>query len=231
MRFRFPTLPVLFVAYMLLFVAACARTAPPSEQPPVPNASAAAPTSAAPEVTLAPTRSAPSATPQPAGRSSPTPANRWVELFQRTPFPYTTALPAPASTPLDGTYIKIEPKEGTPVPCARCPDYKIEGGLWKLNFDDGIFRVYHSATGWRSLGSFTVDNDRLLLFNDPTCLDVVGTYTWQLVEGALQLQVIDDPCAIRLRAQNLSNMPWAACQPPSSEAAVTDHWPKPSGCD
>jgi len=157
-------------------------------------------------------------------------ADRWAELFERTPFPYTTPLPAPMAATLDGVYVKVEQIEGTPTPCRRCPDYKIEGGVWRLSFDNGIFRVYHTATGWRTLGSYTVEDDRLLLFNDPTCLREVGTYRWSLNNGALQLEPIEDTCAIRLRSRNLGNIAWSSCTPPNEEAAVTDHWKKPAGC-
>jgi len=30
---------------------------------------------------------------------------------------------------------------------------------------------------------------------------------------------------------NLTQMPWDACRPPNIEAAVTEHWRKPEGCD
>jgi len=171
------------------------------------------------------------ALPPPAAPPAPTATlDRWLEFFRHTPYPFGTPLPPPAASPLDGTYTKVEPKAGTPVPCFRCPDYAPEGGVWKLNFDDGLYRVLHVATGWRSLGSFTVDGDRLTLFNDPNCSDVTGHYRWRLEDGALQLEAVDDPCAIGLRAANLGARPWAACQPPNEEAAVTDHWPKPAGC-
>jgi hypothetical protein len=45
------------------------------------------------------------------------------------------------------------------------------------------------------------------------------------------VKVIEDECAIGLRAMNLTNLPWLSCHPPSTEAAITDHWPKPRGCD
>jgi hypothetical protein len=56
-------------------------------------------------------------------------------------------------TALDGTYTKLDPKKAPPVPCRRCPDYVPQGGIWKLNLDKGIFRIFHESTGWRSIGS------------------------------------------------------------------------------
>jgi hypothetical protein len=160
-----------------------------------------------------------------------TPTGVWSGLLQKTPFPYAAPLPAPTPTILDGTYTKFELQEGTPVHCLRCPDYAPEGGMWKLSLDKGIFRIYHEVTGWRSLGSYTVSGDQLTLINDPYCPDVVGTYRWEIQEGELILEEIQDECSIRLRAMNLTKLPWRSCRPPSTEAAVTDHWPKPPGCD
>ena len=73
--------------------------------------------------------------------------------------------------------------------------------------------------------------DRVLFANDPVCPDGIGVYHWKLENDRLILSVIDDPCAINLRAKNLSETPWLSCQPPNIEAGITDHWPKPEGCD
>ena len=160
-----------------------------------------------------------------------TPAGAWQAMFQRTPYPYASPLPPPNQTSLDGTYTKEEPFMATPVHCLRCPDYAPEGGVWKLSLDKGIFRIFYEGTGWRSMGSFTVEGDRLTLFNDPNCTDVTGTYTWELQEGNLVLREVEDPCAIHLRAINLTQKSWLSCRPPNPEAMVTDHWPKPAGCE
>jgi len=153
----------------------------------------------------------------------------WSALMQRQPFGYTP-LPPEARTALDGTYTKIDPKQEPQVHCLRCPEYAPEGGLWKINFDRGVFRIMHAVSGWKSIGSFTVQGDRLTLFNDPVCQDESGSYTWSLQEGQLVLRVVEDPCAIRLRAMNLTRQPWLSCRPPNIEAAVTGHWPEPPGC-
>lgn len=155
----------------------------------------------------------------------------WSELLKRTPYPYTLPLPPPNATPIDGTYVKFETKETPPVPCRRCPDYAPEGGIWKLNLSKGIFRIYHPATGWKDMGTFVVSGDQLTLGNDPVCHETLGTYKWGIEEGRLVFSAIEDPCAIGLRAANLTRLPWLSCQPPNREAAITDHWPKPAGCD
>ncbi|MGZ9166579.1 MAG: hypothetical protein ACXW4U_15520, partial [Anaerolineales bacterium] len=113
---------------------------------------------------------------QPDSSPIPTRADGWQALFQHTPVPWTTPLPAEEPTILDATYVKVNPRLATPFPCKRCPDYALEGGLWKLSLNKGIFRIYFTVNGWRSLGSYTVSEDRLYLFNDPYCNMETGVY-------------------------------------------------------
>jgi hypothetical protein len=171
--------------------------------------------------TAVPTQTAPAATE----------AEGWAGFQSHMAYPFGQPLPPAEPSPLDGTYVKVDPDPNTPVPCMRCPDYIRNGGLWLLRFHEGVFRIYHPITGWKSLGSFTVAGDTLQLFNDPNCTDVVGQYTWALEDGVLTLALVDDPCAIRLRAKNFTFQPWESCQPPNQEAAITGHWPVPAGCE
>jgi hypothetical protein len=177
----------------------------------------------------APHDSGPSA-PETSG-TPPTPTTIWTAMLQRTPYPYTTPLPPAEPTVLDGTYVKFDPRPGRRAPCRRCPPYPPEGGVWRLSLDDGIFRVVHDAIGWATLGSFTVSEDRIAFFNDPHCYDDVGIYTWQLEAGELTLKVVGDDCAFGLRTESLMALAWKSCQPPSTEAAISNHWPTPVGCD
>lgn len=163
--------------------------------------------------------------------AAPKASAAWAELLRRRPFPYRLPLPESSPTLLDGTYVKSLPQESEHVHCLRCPDYAPESGNWKLNFDRGVFRIQHRETGWKSIGSFFVAGDRLLLANDPNCIDAFGVYAFRLELDRLELNSIDDPCAIRLRAANLTQRPWRACRPPNTEAAVTGHWPVPEGCE
>lgn len=163
--------------------------------------------------------------------AEPASAARWAELLSRRPFPYVLPLPEPRKSAIDGTYVKTVPAAAERVHCLRCPDYAPEGGVWKLHLDQGVFRVFHPESGWRSIGSYFLAGDRLLLANDPNCIDGLGLYRWRMEKGILELASIDDACAIGLRAANLGQMPWQPCRPPDMEAAVTDHWPKPEGCD
>ncbi len=155
----------------------------------------------------------------------------WFGLIQRRAYPYRIPLPEPVRSPVDGTYTKVVAAAADRVHCLRCPDYAPEGGLWKLNLSRGTLRILHPESRWKSVGTFIVAGDRILLANDPACQDELGLYRWRLHEGELVFEVIDDPCAIQLRAMNLTQQPWRSCQPPNTEAAVTDHWPKPEGCD
>ena len=168
------------------------------------------------------------------------PARGWPALLTKQPYPYLIPLVEDVPTLLDGTYVKVEPSTGEVVHCLRCPDYAREGGLWKLQLARGVFRIYYEGRSWSSLGSFVVtrdriskveDPDKLLLFNDPYCPDIVGVYRWEQTEDGLRLEAVDDTCSYRLRAANLASLPWLSCAPPNEEAAVTDHWRKPEGCD
>jgi hypothetical protein len=162
--------------------------------------------------------------------SEESPAEKWSSLLQRKPFPHKRELPAPERTPLDGTYTKVDPKKDPHVPCRRCPDYAPEGGVWKIQFDKGAFRIIHLSSGWKSIASFTLEGDRLLLFNDPVCHETTGTYAWKAEGGQITFTAIEDECAIRLRAMNLTRQPWLSCRAPNTEAATTGHWPEPPGC-
>jgi hypothetical protein len=173
------------------------------------------------------------AVPQTVSSVSAQPARdaKWSELLQRMPYPYVIPLPEPKRTNLDSTYTKVVVPAAERVHCRRCPDYAPEGGLWMLNIAQGVFRIYHPESGWKSIATVIVAGDRLLLANDPSCIEDIGVYAWRLENGRLILQAIDDPCAIRLRAMNLTQLEWRSCRPPNIEAAVTEHWIKPEGCD
>jgi len=141
----------------------------------------------------------------------------WLDLSARTAYPYAAPLPPPVSSALDGVYAKVI-MAATPVHCVRCPEYAPYGGLWRLSFDKGVFRVFYGQTEWRSLGSFTVSGDQLQLFNDPNCPETVGVYRWRTDSNRLMLEEVADDCAIHLRAKNLAGQAWLACPVPPSAA-------------
>jgi len=165
----------------------------------------------------------------PDGRERST-ATIWSELLQKKPYPHTAPLPVEVVSALDGTYSRFDPKKTPPVPCRRCPDYLPEGGIWKLNLDKGVFRIFHEVTGWRSLGSFIIDRNRMQLFNDPCCIKTRGFYRWTFTEGHLMLQAIEDSCAIGLRAKNLTRLPWMSCKILSGNDGGGIPRLKPPGC-
>ena len=180
-----------------------------------------------PAVTPAATQAA-----EAAGTPDPTPTiDRWQEVRGWSPYPYTTPLPPLQETPLDGVYVRFDPRPGERTHCVRCPPYPPEGGVWKVEFDRGVFRVYHPRTGWRTLGSFAVEGDRVTLFNDPQCHLAVGEFAWQRDEEGLRFQLLADDCELGTRAKNFTAQTWQSCQPPNHEAAVTGHWKAPEGCE
>jgi hypothetical protein len=161
---------------------------------------------------------------------TPSPTDRWFSFMMITPYPWSTPLPPYVATSIDGTYAKLDPDEAQWYHCRRCADFLPAGGIWRLQLDKGIYRIYYEVTEWRSLGSFSLSGDRVYFFNDPNCMKDVGEYKWQLTEGALSLELIEDECAIGMRAANFIKQAWLSCQPPDLEAAVSDHWMKPPGC-
>ncbi len=140
------------------------------------------------------------------------PAERWEALQNEVPFAYTTPLPDSNPTSIDGTYAKVDQTPPQYWKCLRCADYRPAGGIWKLQFERGVMRIYYDVTGWFSLASYTVEGSSLKIFNDPFCPSEVGEYSLNLVNGSLNLiSVSDSACAFELRQQNLGNQPWLAC--------------------
>ena len=146
----------------------------------------------------------------PAAEGTPAWPDLWARIQEQRPYPYTTPLPPEEATELDGTYGKLDPRAGTRPLCMRCMPYPAEGGLWLLRFDKGTYRIFstRSLSGWRSMGSFVVAGDELYLFNDPHCMDVTGSYRWELDGEALLLEAIEDECADGFRRVTFTNYDW-----------------------
>jgi len=150
------------------------------------------------------------------------------------PYPYTTPLPPSTPTLLDGVYVRQIPVSNAPILCKRCAPYRLEGGDWLLYLDRGAFRVSHRETGFQGVGSFTVESDRLVLFNDPNCPQDVAEYRWRWEDNRLSFEADEDNCGFGLRIKNLTHGSWERqdpCQPPNMEAAITGHWPIPAECN
>jgi hypothetical protein len=154
----------------------------------------------------------------------------WPEVLEFQPYPYHEPLPPVEATTIDGVYGKVEPGDPQWWRCARCPDFRLSGGNWRLMLHQGTMRMYYEVTGFSTVSSYEVAGAQLRLLNDPHCPYEVGEYVWTLQDGALKLTEVQDQCAIHLRAENLTHQPWISCQPPNIEAGITDHWMRPPGC-
>lgn len=161
--------------------------------------------------------------------ATPAPTGVWAALLDRTPVAYLTPLPDSVQTAIDGTYAKIDQSQPQWWKCLRCADYRAAGGIWKLQLERGVLRIFYDVTGWRSIASYTVSGDRLQIFNDPYCPEDVGEYHWRLEHGRLVLNVIEDACAFDLRAKNLEKQSWDACPAPGQpqSAACLDRPAEP----
>jgi len=166
-----------------------------------------------------------------------TPTSLWTGLLLEMPMPFTTPLPAEEWTPIDGTYSKFDPSQPQWWACRRCADFRPAGGIWKLQFNKGVMRLFYDVTGWRSISSYTISGDHLYIFNDPHCPQEVGEYIWELIDKwgledrELILEVVNDSCLINLRGENLSDIPWDSCQPPNLMTGASNHWHKSPGCE
>lgn len=165
----------------------------------------------------------------PVAEVTATPTTLWNALLQATPFAFHTPLPQPVQSQLDGLYSKIDSSPPQWWRCYRCADYRPAGGIWRLQFKESVMRIYYEVTGWRTIASFTTADDRLFIFNDPFCPEDVGEYIWQLVDGQLTLETVNDHCAFDLRAENLSLQPWVGCTASNEKKTpgCEDHIPAP----
>lgn len=139
------------------------------------------------------------------------PTSIWFDLLEATPYAYLTPLPQPAESPIDGLYTKLDSSHPQWWKCLRCADYRVAGGIWRLQFEQGVMRIYYEVTGWRTISSYEVVGDRLYLFNDPYCPEHTGEYQWSLRNGELRLRTVNDPCSFNLREKNFSKQAWISC--------------------
>ena len=135
------------------------------------------------------------------------------------PYPFTTPIPPLEPTAIDGTYsrrVTARLAGGASVPCRRCAPYRIETGTTELVLDTGRYRIAHNGPGpdssqFRSAGHFTLEGDRIILFNDPQCPRMTGQYVWDVSGEALTLEVVEDECPFSaLRQHFLQLTPWLA---------------------
>lgn len=156
----------------------------------------------------------------------------WVLLGPRILPP--VAPPDPATTGLDGRWT-VTPDDPLATTLALSgTTYSVEG-----------------ATAFAGSGRATRDDDELVLADDPACAGAVGRYAVELGDmdragllpqhraQTMTLWVVSDTCDARadalggetwvLRASGRDGV-YGICDPPNEEAAITGHWPEPSGC-
>ncbi|HSL11627.1 MAG TPA: hypothetical protein VLA82_09980, partial [Actinomycetota bacterium] len=132
------------------------------------------------------------------------------------PYDYAKAAPPREPTRLDGTYMRIVSIEDAggaehaiPIHCLRCVPYSVDAGVQTLTFFEGRYFLEHQIDGFRALGHFVVDGDRIELFNDVNCSMVRGTYAWRVRGSELSLDVLDDPCPYEdERSNDMTLGPW-----------------------
>jgi hypothetical protein len=155
----------------------------------------------------------------------------WVLLAPRILPP---ADPGSATTGLEGRWTRTPDDALATTLALSGSSYSLEGAL-----------------GFAGSGRAAREGDDLILTDDPACPDADGRYTVQLGDvdrhgllpehraQTMTLSVLSDACADR--ADALAGAIWilrvsgrdgfyGICDPPNEEAAITGHWPEPSGC-
>jgi hypothetical protein len=152
---------------------------------------------------------------------------------EATPYPYTTPTPPPGPTPVDGTYLRIltlDDMDGLlPFRCLRCPPYFPNAGVSTLILHRGNYWLNHQLSGFRALGMYTVQRDRIRFFNDPWCPRDHGVYRWNDDSGELTFEAISGTCDYeKARANDLSMTPWDRIRP--CIYRIEYLWPEPVAC-
>ena len=160
-------------------------------------------------------------------------ANEFELAPEDTPYPYTTPIPPRERTPLDGTYMRIltiEDVDGLlPFRCLRCPPFFLNAGVSTIAFHRGNYWLNHQLSGFKSLGMYTVDRDRVTFFNDPWCPQDRGTYRWDVRAGALTFELVSGTCDYEeARAKDLMESPWTKIKP--CVYLIEHLWPGPIAC-
>jgi len=154
----------------------------------------------------------------------------WVLLAPRILPP---ANPGSSTTGLDGRW-------------SRTPDEPL---ATSLVFSGATYSVDGELPFTGSGGAVSFGG-QLVVSEDPACTDAIGTYALELGDidrhgllpehraQTVTLTLVTDACAARadvlagtwtLRASGRDGV-YGICDPPNEEAAITGHWPEPSGC-
>jgi hypothetical protein len=152
------------------------------------------------------------------------------------PYPSMSPTPPPTASVLDGTYLRTltlrdvgGARIGMPNRCLRCPPFRIDAGVSTLIFTRGAFYIHHQISGFRTMGSFVIDGDRVTLFNDANCPQTPGVYEFEITAHGLLLRVVRDDCPYSgERADDLTVSPWTRV--PACVRRIQDLWPGEVAC-
>jgi hypothetical protein len=155
----------------------------------------------------------------------------WIVLG---PLILPPADPDTSGTGLDGSWTRTPDDPLATTFALSGPSYTIDGAL-----------------GFAGSGRAARDDDELVLADDAACPDAPGRYAIELGDvdrfgllpehraQTMTLTHVSDGCVARAVA--LEGATWVLrasgrdgihgiCDPPNEEAAITGHWPEPSGC-
>jgi hypothetical protein len=152
------------------------------------------------------------------------------------PYPFMSPTPPPDATALDGTYLRTltlrdvgGARVGLPYRCLRCPPFRIDAGVSTLVFVRGAYYVHHQISGFRTMGSFVVQDDRVTLFNDTNCPQTPGVYAFALSAHGLRFRVIEDDCPFSgERALDLMRTSWTRVS--ACVRRIQNLWPGEVAC-
>jgi hypothetical protein len=159
--------------------------------------------------------------------------NKFQVAPQDMPYPYTTPVPPDEKTPIDGTYMRILTLEDTdgllPFRCLRCPPYFPNAGVSTLAMSKGNYWVNHQLSGFRALGMYTVEGNRVTFFNDPWCPQDHGTYRWAVEDDELLLEPTSSTCPYeKARTDDFTTGHWIHIRPCIYRIELL--WPGPVAC-
>jgi hypothetical protein len=93
----------------------------------------------------------------------------------------------------------------------------------------GAYYVHHHLSGFRTMGSFVIEDDRLTLFNDANCPQTAGVYEFELTAHGIRFRVVHDECAFsNERALDLEFRPWTRVTP--CIRRIQNLWPGEVAC-
>ena len=150
--------------------------------------------------------------------------------------PFMSPTPPPDPSALDGTYLRTltlrdvgGARIGLPYRCLRCPPFRIDAGVSTLIFTRGAYYLHHQLSGFRTMGSFVVEDDRVTLFNDANCPQTPGIYAFEVTAHGLRFRVVEDDCPFSgERSFDLMVRPWTRVS--ACVRRIANLWPGEVAC-